>query len=365
MTGDRRRHRAPAARPRRADRGARLRPLARLPLPRPARGRQARRRPRLRRRDPRPGGRGPRGRPPPRPARPLAAPRPRLARPARRPAPGRGGPRAGDPRRRLPPLRGRQARLRHRGGRGDARREPERPAEDPGGAARLRPPDPAHLRARGPPGDGRLPLPAGRLRPAAHPRRSRPPSPAPASPDEIAAAARLSAGDLDRARFLLSDRGRELRAEAGAGQWRRGALGAPWRQLLDSAEAAGEDAEAATREALEEEAEAGIKRSAKDIADEAKRAARRRRTEILDLGLELCAAWFRDLAAVASGAPEVAYNQRPPRPAPIPGREPRPRPPPPRRRAGPGHPPPPRPQRLRGARPRGALLPSRALCFSS
>jgi DNA polymerase-3 subunit delta' len=119
-------------------------------------------------------------------------------------------------------------------------------------------------------------------------------------PAEIAAAARLSAGDLDRARFLLTKRGRELRAEV-----ERSA----WRELLKSAEAAGEDAEAATREAMEEERAAGVKRSARDVNDEAKRAARRRRTEILDLGLELAAAWFRDLTAIAAGAPEVAYNQ--------------------------------------------------------
>ncbi len=148
------------------------------------------------------------------------------------------------------------------------------------------------------------------------------------NPDELAAAARLSAGDLDRARFLLSDPGRALRAQAlelgkavGADSPEDCASGeaaptahpaartAPWRQLLDSAETAGEDTEAATRETLEEESSAGIKRSAKDITDESKRAARRRRTEILDLGLELVAAWFRDLAAVASAAPEVAYNQ--------------------------------------------------------
>ena len=127
----------------------------------------------------------------------------------------------------------------------------------------------------------------------------------------MAAAARLSAGDLDRARLLLSERGREIRAEA---ERLAAAIGgesatAPWKQLLDSAEAAGEDAESATRDALEEEASAGLKRSARDIADEAKRAARRRRTEILDLGLELTAAWFRDLAVIASGAPEVAYNR--------------------------------------------------------
>jgi DNA polymerase III subunit delta' len=119
--------------------------------------------------------------------------------------------------------------------------------------------------------------------------------------EEIAAAARLSAGDLDRARFLLTDHGRELRARALE-------LGEDWRQLLDSAEQEGAEAEASARKALEDEAEAGVKRSARDIADEAKRAGRRRRTEILDLGLELCAAWHRDLAAVASGAPEVVFN---------------------------------------------------------
>jgi DNA polymerase-3 subunit delta' len=60
---------------------------------------------------------------------------------------------------------------------------------------------------------------------------------------------------------------------------------------------------------LEEEAEAGVKRSVKDITDEAKRAGRRRRTEVLDLGLELTATWFRDLAATASGAAEIVHNQ--------------------------------------------------------
>jgi DNA polymerase III subunit delta' len=133
-----------------------------------------------------------------------------------------------------------------------------------------------------------------------------------AGPEEIAAAARLSAGDLDRARLLLSERGREIRAEAercAAAALAGEAGSAPWRQLLNSAEAAGEDADAEARELLEEEAEAGLKRTARDIAEEAKRAARRRRTEILDLGLELTAAWFRDLAAVASAAPEVAYSR--------------------------------------------------------
>jgi DNA polymerase III subunit delta' len=129
---------------------------------------------------------------------------------------------------------------------------------------------------------------------------------------EVAAAARLAAGDLERARLLLSERGRELRTEAERGV--TAALAgevatAPWRALLDRAEAAGEDAEAAIREALEEEVEGGLKRTAREIGEEAKRAGRRRRTEILELGLELCAVWLRDLAAVASGAEEVAYNR--------------------------------------------------------
>jgi DNA polymerase III subunit delta' len=142
--------------------------------------------------------------------------------------------------------------------------------------------------------------------------------------EEIAAAACLSGGDVQRARFLLSETGKELRQAALAfvgavgsdapGPLTRGVPGtsdptAPWRLLLDTAEAACEDAEAVAREALEEQAAAGFKRSAKDMADETKRAGRRGRTEVLDLGLELIAVWFRDLAAVVSGAEEAVYNR--------------------------------------------------------
>jgi len=140
-------------------------------------------------------------------------------------------------------------------------------------------------------------------------------------PEEMTAAARLSAGNADVARFLLSERGRNLRAQslalAGA------ALGAPapaasesakrghapWQALLTGAESAGAYAETLSREALDEQAAAGIKRSAREIVDEAKRVGRRRRTAVLDLGLGLCAAWFRDLAATASGAADVAFNR--------------------------------------------------------
>jgi DNA polymerase-3 subunit delta' len=130
--------------------------------------------------------------------------------------------------------------------------------------------------------------------------------------EEAAAAARLAAGDLERARLLLGDAGRQLRADVErcvSATLEGECAGAPWKALLDRAKAAGEDAEAAAREALEEESEAGIKRSAKDIADGAKRAGRRRRTEILALAFELCATCLRDLAALAAGVEEVVFNR--------------------------------------------------------
>jgi DNA polymerase III subunit delta' len=120
--------------------------------------------------------------------------------------------------------------------------------------------------------------------------------------EELAAAARLSAGDVARARFLLSDSGRSLRAAALE-------LEKDWLGVLKTAESVGEEAEAETRDLLEAEAEAGVKRSVRDIGEEAKRAGRRRRTETLDLALELSASWFRDLAAASLGAGELVFNR--------------------------------------------------------
>jgi DNA polymerase-3 subunit delta' len=130
--------------------------------------------------------------------------------------------------------------------------------------------------------------------------------------DEIAAAARLAGGDVELARLLLSEPGRKLRSEAeglATAVLGSGEAAASWQAMLKSAERAGEEAESGIREELEEEKDAGVKRSARDIADAAKRAGRRRRTDLLDLGLRLAAAWFRDLAATASGAADVAYNR--------------------------------------------------------
>jgi DNA polymerase-3 subunit delta' len=135
---------------------------------------------------------------------------------------------------------------------------------------------------------------------------------------ERAAAARLSGGDAGRARFLLGEEGRELRAavEALARAARTGELaGAPWQSLAAAADAAGEAESAAVRAAAaaaeEDAAERsgpGARRRAREAEETAKRASRRARNASLDLGLGLLGTWMRDLVAVAEGAPELAFN---------------------------------------------------------
>ena len=135
-----------------------------------------------------------------------------------------------------------------------------------------------------------------------------------APPRERAAAASLSGGDAARALYLLSPAGRELRAraEACARAARAGsASGRPWLALLEAAEEAGEktgdEASARVREA--QETLPAARRRGREAEEAGRRAARARRTEVLDLSLALCGAWFRDIAAVAEGAPELAMNR--------------------------------------------------------
>jgi DNA polymerase-3 subunit delta' len=135
---------------------------------------------------------------------------------------------------------------------------------------------------------------------------------------ERRAVARLADGDLDRAEFLLGDEGRALRAAAE--QLVRAAAtgelaGAPWAALIDAAESAGEREGAVQRElaaAAEEDAAErtgpAARRRAREAEELAKRAARRARTETLDLGLALVGCWLRDLAAAGEGAAELALN---------------------------------------------------------
>jgi DNA polymerase-3 subunit delta' len=132
------------------------------------------------------------------------------------------------------------------------------------------------------------------------------------------AAARLAAGDPDRAAFLVSADGHALReaAEQCVAAARSGELAAaPWTGLLGAAEAAGAQAGEAVSERLASlDAEAGegsgtdVRRREREAQEAARRVARRARTEALDLGLALIAAWLRDLAAIADGADDLLLN---------------------------------------------------------
>jgi DNA polymerase-3 subunit delta' len=133
-------------------------------------------------------------------------------------------------------------------------------------------------------------------------------------PQRADAAARLALGDGRRAEFLAGDDGIALRADVEA--LVRAALadadGAtePWRALLVRAEEAREQAERDIDERkkarLEFEPKDRERRTLEKEFDEtAKRAGRRARTHVLELGLELATLTFRDLVCVAEGAREA------------------------------------------------------------
>jgi DNA polymerase-3 subunit delta' len=135
---------------------------------------------------------------------------------------------------------------------------------------------------------------------------------------ERRAAARLAGGDTARALMLLSQEGAQLREAAiacveaaGTGEL----AGRPWLQLLAAAGAAGDSAAtelraaaAAVTEEAQDEGSAEARRRGRESEEAARRVARRVRTQVLDLGLGLMAAWLRDLAAVADGAADLALN---------------------------------------------------------
>jgi DNA polymerase-3 subunit delta' len=138
------------------------------------------------------------------------------------------------------------------------------------------------------------------------------------SAEERRAVARLSGGDADRAAFLLTEEGRALRAAARACVEAAAAgdlAERPWDGLLAASEAAGARATADSREraaALAVEAQdaegPGARRRSRESDDAARRAGRRARSEALDLGLALLAAWLRDVAASGEGAEEAVLN---------------------------------------------------------
>ena len=130
------------------------------------------------------------------------------------------------------------------------------------------------------------------------------------------AAARLSLGDGERALALALGDGVALRAAAErfARAPLHGRTGAerPWTAPLEIASARGAAARKAHEERLVEELQFLPRKEHKkretEVGEQARRAERRAATGALDHGLQLAGLWYRDLACVAAGAPELAHH---------------------------------------------------------
>jgi len=132
--------------------------------------------------------------------------------------------------------------------------------------------------------------------------------------EQARACARLSLGDADRALALALGTGPALRAacESLARACVAGALAErPWRELLALARSAGEQAVAEVEGAAAAELEFVPKkerrRVEREAAERARRASRRAATDALDFGLSLTGLWFRDVACVIDGVPELVH----------------------------------------------------------
>jgi DNA polymerase III subunit delta' len=133
------------------------------------------------------------------------------------------------------------------------------------------------------------------------------------APDAADACARLSLGDGERALMLALGDGPALRARAEA--FARAALTGevgklkPWSELLASARALGDAAQAELEAALATELEYLPKkehrRKQTEFTERARRAARRAETGALDHALQLVGLWYRDLACLAADAEEL------------------------------------------------------------
>jgi DNA polymerase-3 subunit delta' len=130
------------------------------------------------------------------------------------------------------------------------------------------------------------------------------------------ACARLSLGDSERARELASPEGAALRAAAEkfatAVVKGQASTSQPWSELLSAVRRRGE----ATREQLEAKAISELelypskerRRLQTEWTERIRRARRRVETAALDLGLQLVALWFADLACLAWGAEDLVRH---------------------------------------------------------
>ena len=135
------------------------------------------------------------------------------------------------------------------------------------------------------------------------------------APDTAEACARLSLGDAERARLLALDEGVALRAAA-EGYARATLQGRlqerPWDALLEQARAHGVLAAGDVHARVEAEVELLPDRDARRTRREGetteKRMGRRAHADTIDHGLRLVALWFRDVACIADGAPELVHH---------------------------------------------------------
>ncbi len=135
-------------------------------------------------------------------------------------------------------------------------------------------------------------------------------------PAAAQACARLGLGDAERALSLALADGPALRAHAEtfarAPLREATAAARPWGALLATAakraNAAEAELEAALADELETLAKSEKRKRQTEYAERAKRASRRARTQSLDLSLQLAGLWYRDLACLAAGVPELAYH---------------------------------------------------------
>jgi DNA polymerase III subunit delta' len=135
------------------------------------------------------------------------------------------------------------------------------------------------------------------------------------APDAALACARLSLGDGEKALALGLADGPALRAHAEA--FARAPLAgrasaAPWEPLLktarDRGRAAREHVESALAEELAFLPKKEHKRRETEFGQRAQRAERRATTGALDQSLQLAGLWYRDVACVVAGAPELAHH---------------------------------------------------------
>jgi DNA polymerase-3 subunit delta' len=135
--------------------------------------------------------------------------------------------------------------------------------------------------------------------------------------DTAIACARLALGDAERGAELAGEEGVALRtaSEAFARAIVAGQASSkrPWLELIGAVRARGE----ATRAVLEGRAAAELelyprkerKRVETEWSERIRRVRRRVETSMLDLGLQLVALWFADLAAMAWGAEDLVRNR--------------------------------------------------------